>query len=297
MPPRGTGSGHSIARRVAPFAPLALAVLLGRAVLPGGETPAELEAARCDEVLDFRDCHTRYPAGCSESGAFDAYLNVMKNQLIQPPEHTAAIKYLTLDDFTALDSQTPDELKSRNHADFKDALAKLGEGQTAGIIGYLYYAKPSGVESSNCRLGNDDGEGTNVDYHIGIGFDSDFAAGLRPPNKKKLNSTERKILTQTSIIVEMTPHYRSFFAGSTWSVDALKNVVGRPVRVIGQLINDNEHNIPSQNCALAKTASQKQACWRASAWELHPVMKFQVCKADNCTKNSPDWLELDQIPN
>lgn len=100
-------------------------------------------------------------------------------------------------------------------------------------------------------------------------------------------------MKQTSVIVEMTPHYRSLFQAARWTLDALRAVRGRQVRVLGQLILDSEHNIPSQNCAIATTAPQGTACWRATAWELHPVTRFEVCNQDACGPTSPHWKGLE----
>jgi len=94
MPNPTPRSSHIIARRVAPFAPVAIAALMSSALLgptggapgakvpPGGPVPVA-----CEEVQDFEDCHSRYPAGCTQGSGkpnYDAYLNVLKNQLTAP---------------------------------------------------------------------------------------------------------------------------------------------------------------------------------------------------------------------
>jgi hypothetical protein len=61
---------------------------------------------------------------------------------------------------------------------------------------------------------------------------------------------------------------------------------------------DSEHMIPAQDCALATNAKERQTCWRASAWELHPVVSFQVCSKttnDCADEDSTDWIELDKL--
>jgi hypothetical protein len=60
-------------------------------------------------------------------------------------------------------------------------------------------------------------------------------------------------------------------------------VVGRQVKVVGQLLVDNEHNRDSDNCA--RSGADKTKCWRASIWELHPVTNFLVCSTDSCAKD------------
>lgn len=302
MPENDGGSNHSVARRVAPFAPLALGLLLSRAIIPGQpsapgtEAPTDVAAAHCDEVTDFLDCHSRYPTGCSQAAQYDAYLNLLKNQLI-PPAGAEPVRFLTLNDVEGFDHQTPAGLNPRmkNHVEFKDDLARLGEGNIFAVIGYLYYAQRTGAESSNCQLARDDDEGTNVDYHVGIGFDADVAANLRTnPQSRR---SQQKALSQSSIVVEMTPHFRYHFENGKWTNENLQKVVGRQVKVVGQLLNDSEHNLPGQNCAIAASSQEKLSCWRASAWELHPVTQFLVCNnaSQSCGPNSTDWAELDQV--
>jgi len=96
----------------------------------------------------------------------------------------------------------------------------------------------------------------------------------------------------------MTPHYRFQYGNNIWTLENLAKAQGRQVRVIGQLIIDNEHNQPSENCATAQTAAEKQSCWRLSVWELHPVEHFQVCakSTNDCTADdATNWLELDHL--
>lgn len=294
-------TSHTFARHVAPFAPLALALLMnGTPASPGGgaletETPNEATAVKCDEVTDFQDCHTRFPTGCSAAAGYDAYLNLLKNQSIAPPPSSTPVKFLGQQDFHDLESSTPTGLSGRNHSDFKDELTKMGEGQLHGMVGFLYYFQPTGAESSNCQLTGpaDDVEKSNVDYHIGIGFDPTVAKQVRANPKPKGDG--KKKLEQSSVIVEMTPFPRFLFENGIWTVENLQKAVGRQVKVVGQLMVDSEHNIPTQNCARAKTADDHDKCWRASVWELHPVVRFQVCTTDSCSADSTDWVELDQL--
>jgi hypothetical protein len=290
MPTRKKPTSNGGVKILGGFAPLALALLVGNSVLPSAKKPELVKnfetssaPAVCEEPpTDYQECHSEYPTGCSAAGRYDGYLNLLKNSIAQP-KATAAATYLTEADFSNLERSTPKELSKNNHGDLKDDLAKLGEGQTVGIVGYLYYAKATGAESSNCGLTAPD----DVDYHIGIGFDPKVAAIAT----KKMTAAEKAQLTQDSVIVEMTPHYRGTFQPN-WTLDALKAVIGRQVRVEGQLLIDSEHYVGSQDCGI--TGSDKSKCWRASAWELHPVTKFQVCTAESCENNSSEWAELDE---
>lgn len=325
MPPRKSANdsqtSKTFRRHVAPFAPVALALAMGslsnsgnQATQQAGTSAGGVVAEKCEDVTDFQDCHSRYPAGCSAAGGYDAYLNLLKNDLIAPPPPSTGVKFLAQSDYANLDSSIPAGLSRSNHSQYESQLSRLGEGQTRGVIGYLYYFQPTGAESSNCELTGpaDDPDKSNVDYHIGIGFDPATAQGLRGDQSvaeraavarkhsggKASSGSGASTLQQTSVIVEMTPHYRFHFEHNIWNVENLKKAVGRQVRVVGQLIIDNEHNAPSQNCATATTAAEKQSCWRASVWELHPVERFQICAKDtnDCAENdAASWVELDQL--
>jgi len=252
-------------------------------------------AAQCEEGIEnFHECHASYPSGCSPSGRYDGYLNYLKNQ--NPPRDSKpALVFTSLNDYHDLESRTPKELGKSNHADLKDQLPAMGEGHPAAVIGYLYYVKQEGAESSNCELTAPD----DTDYHIGIGFDKDTAKRLRDhPELVKNKKSIPKPLQQASVIVEMTPHFRFHFENDIWTVDNLQKAIGRQVRVVGQLILDSEHYTSGQDCAIAGTSSDRKSCWRASAWELHPVERFQVCNksTNDCGREeSTDWIELDSL--
>jgi hypothetical protein len=306
MPNGQPRSGFSFRRHVAPFAPLALALLMSRAVLPPSPeetteaataaeavSSAEPVAMRCgdEDIPSFQECHTRFPTGCSKAAGYDAYLNLLKNQLTPPPAPSDPMDYFTdLASYKTLEKSIPAGLTSRNHQTFKDDLGKAGEGQLHGIVGYLYYVQKTGAESSNCLLdGKGDPEGTDVDFHIGIGFDADTAKKVL--GNKLPKGRLKRTLQMTSVVVEMTPHYRFSFENGIWTLENLQKAVGRQVKVVGQLLVDNEHNRDSDNCA--RTHADKARCWRASIWELHPITNFLVCNADSCTQDSANWVELD----
>lgn len=289
-----------LSRRVLPFAPLTLALLLQNATLPtaGGRksaprAPAAAEMATCEDVETMEQCHTTYPTGCSlsDNPNYDAYLNLLKNQLT-PRTAPVAGSFSSLADFEALDRRLPAGLKKGNHESFSKELAALGEGRSFTATGFLYYVTQTGAESVNCNLTSPDA----VDLHIGIGFDPAVASellALRKARRGIPTDLQRRLRTG-SIIVEMTPHFRST-VGEQWSFDNVRAHVGEPVRVTGQLLVDNEHNVPSQNCALPGADTSK--CWRGSAWELHPVTRFQVCASDSgCTASSGDWSDLESVP-
>lgn len=288
--PKSSPAGTA-GRTAAGLAPLALALLLQQSILPGGNPPATpsggtVQPAVCaDDIGDFRTCHTQYPTGCTKAGKYDASLNLLKNQLVPPS--SPPIQFLGQSDVAALESKLPKGLAKSNHGSFTDALAQLGEGHVYGLRGYLYYAQKGGTsESSNCQLGDIDA----IDFHIGIGFDPEIAAKLlaKKAGTGKLTDEENASLNKTSVIVEMTPHYRFQFKPD-WTLQAVEAAVGRQVRVIGQLLVDNEHLDAKDDCAIGNAAT----CWRASVWELHPVIQFQVCESDKpCADDSTSWVDV-----
>ncbi|MDP9120217.1 MAG: hypothetical protein M3O15_02435 [Acidobacteriota bacterium] len=287
----GPGRKHGVvARRIVPYAPLALAMLGNLATGTAGPqatTPSDFAAAVCGEGIGgYEECHSQYPTGCSKAAKYDGYLNELKNLAVSPAN--APVRWLEQKDFAALDQQTPHNLARDTHAQFGDDLKKLGEGSVAGLVGYLYYAQPGGKsESSNCQLGAPE----DIDFHIGIGFDAALAAKLA--GKTKLTPDENGAMKKGSVIVEMTPHWRARFQPG-WSLDLLKTALGHPVRVVGQLLIDNEHYDTKDDCALA--GASQDTCWRASVWELHPVTQFQVCgNAAGCSASGTGWVDLEEF--
>jgi len=281
-------------RRIAPFAPVALA-LLTQATVPGtgtisGTTDHTTDTAEVctDEIPSFLECHNEYATGCSKAAKYDGHLNFLKNLRVLPTK--PAEKFLTsANDLIKLDHALPSDLTKTNHKDLQDKLEALGDGHVAGVVGYLYYAKKGGIESSNCGLS---GPG-DIDYHIGIGFDPGFAAQLSSKQKPTADQLKKRNteMDQTSMVVEMTPHWRADFR-PTWSLEALAPAVGHQVRLVGQLLVDNEHYDAHDDCAF-QTA--KPSCWRLGIWELHPVTKFEVCNSGTCTATSGDWVDLENF--
>ena len=262
-----------------------------------------------DDAGSMEDCHANYKGGCSKSQhpRYDAYLNFLKNQTPNPD--VEPVKFLTKDDLDALESEIvgsddADRLTENNHADHAAELAALGERKIHAVIGYLYYAYPTGKETCNCQLSGE----RAVDFHMGIGFTKPSTGELktlrsvasylhdRPghtfknkdPEKDKLRAFE-----PLSFVVEMTPHYRARFRPG-WTAPRLDDAVGMQVKVVGQLMADNAHANGSDDCGYPNSDT---TCWRASIWELHPVTAFFVCTSSTpCTENSAAWIRLEDQP-
>ena len=249
-------------------------------------------------------CHARYPAGCgrkqdpkthkflpytaSYTPQYDPYLSYFKNQIPKVLPKSQGV--LTDNDFVSKYQQalklTP-KITTRNHADHSADLLALGEGQYFTVVGYLYYSLVNtGGESCNCDIPKDE---VSSDYHIGIGFDDQLA--------KTAATADKHTLEQQSIVVEMTPHYRAKYHAGKWTSGLLDKIRGRQVKIVGQLLLDNDHMKSSDVCGTpGASAADEKKCWRLSAWELHPVTEFYVCKSDQCSEESSDWVALDDAP-
>jgi hypothetical protein len=251
----------------------------------------------CERVTTVEDCHRDYSTGCNINGSYDAWLNYLKNQL--PGADSRLTGYLTEEDFKEKEENIPDGLTSNNHSDFAAALAEMGEGNIYGLIGHLYFVKYSEAESCNCQLGARD----EVDYHIWVGFnpmDEDLAqkaiANIKSPTRNRLSArskAELKALKQEAIVVEVSPHYRQQ-VHPDWTFPKVRDAIGKQVKVVGQLMVDNEHMKRHQDCGLPDHTAD---CWRKTVWELHPVIRFYICDSDaECDRDSTHWKKLDNQP-
>jgi tetratricopeptide (TPR) repeat protein len=229
---------------------------------------------KCDQVKSAEECHAKYPTGCSLSGSYDAFLNLLKNR-IQFDPNSKPVGDLTLADFTGLERNIPAGIAGSNHADYADALADLGEGRVYSMIGYLFSAHRANRETVNCQLSNID----SLDYHLAL---------IPGPVAEK----NRRLQAQSSIVVEVTPHYRAQYH-QNWTLATLGGLLfaRRQVMVVGQLLLDNAHLRRSDDCGIADADLQR--CWRASAWELHPVIQLYVCDSNSpCTRYSHNWKRI-----
>jgi hypothetical protein len=262
-----------------------------------------LQGETCEDTLQtVDDCHANHKTGCthSENPRYDAYLNYLKNGL--PDASSSASpdvnggNPLGSDFFASLEGGIPDTLTSTNHAQHSVELAQMGEGQIVSILGTLYYTVHGGSETCNCQLSGDE---SLIDFHIGVGF-ADFPLGVDLLSRLRsgseysriLSPQDQHLLDQPAVVVEMTPYYREQFRPN-WTLAKVQSVIGRQVKVTGQLMIDNVHHKPSDDCGLAD--ADLSSCWRASVWEVHPVTNFQVCSADHCEANSTNWVNLDDL--
>jgi hypothetical protein len=128
---------------------------------------------------------------------------------------------------------------------------RWSDNSAAEIEGIVFDVKPGGIESTNCRAQ----DLADRDTHIEI-----------------VRSLEDSGPTRR-MIVEVTPRLRAMAAkrGLDWSTQALQALKGYRVRIRGWMLFDFEHVDESEN-----TAPKRRDNWRATAWEIHPVIDITV---------------------
>lgn len=263
--------------------------------------------ARCPHTAPtLQQCHDQFPDGCSAavSPKYDAYLDFLKNQ--DPDPSLASTKELVAGDFQKLESQLshlsgPSKgkkkgrgLTSSNHAAFANQFVGLGEGNIYRVIAYLYFAEDTGQgnppnsETCNCKL---TAPGT-FDYHIGIGFDGTLAGKALATHPKEGDPLFSQ-LQKDSVVAEMTPYARTT-RHPKWGIDRVQALQGKQVKVVGQLMVDNDHFNAKADCGFPGATTN---CWRSTIWELHPVTQLYVCNlSTGCDASSPAsvWTSLDK---
>lgn len=287
MSSNGSPTRHSFSRHVAPFAPLALALLMNSAPQNGGRPPQQAVAAgqpasdtgfaqSCANphfptdtptAMDAADC------GIAGNGGAETWQNEAKNNFCA----TDPAKPITIPEMVQLQSKVQQDQsipfgKPGQHpltstagpAKDRAPLQTLGEGSQVILMGYVRIARPEGAESVNCGSHVPADRGYH-DIHISI---------VQNPDDSECSG----------VVVEMTPHHRP----AEWNQSNVQAVAVAhlPVRVSGQLMFDSSHT-PCVN----GTSIQGDPA-RASLWEIHPIYKFEVCPQGTCSSDG-DWLPLE----
>ena len=163
------------------------------------------------------------------------------------------------------------------------------------VIAYLYFAQDTSKaspghtvagETANCRIADP----AEFDYHIGLGFDANLAAQARSQHPQ--SGALFTQLEKGSVVAEMTPFPRDT-RHPNWTFARVNSHQGEQVKVVGQLMVDNDHFNTKDDCGVQGAAA---GCWRSTVWEVHPLMKFYVCNlSSGCDASSPDsaWTDLD----
>jgi hypothetical protein len=125
----------------------------------------------------------------------------------------------------------------------------------AEISGYVFDIKPGGPETCNC--GKTDS--LHTDVHIELVSDPADSGPTR------------------RVIVEVTPRIRAIMAtsGITWTVTTLRTqYLHKRITVRGWMTFDAQHANAAEN-----TNPSGASNWRATAWEIHPVMSIKAVPA------------------
>lgn len=213
---------------------------------------------------------TNYPDSCSTDGRKDLddpkkARNRLKNRFTLP----AAVTPMSLNDLRALEAlQTIPKDMERDGRKFvlyevvnvDNKPEKMG----VSVVGYVKKAFAAGRgESCNCGAREDN----QIDTHIEL---------VLYPNEA-LNDTKE------TFIVEVTERSRRLAAagllqsniGNDWNSAVLNDkLVGRWVKFTGWLFYDNDHVSGSWQSDNGDTFGENN--WRATAWEVHPVMGIEV---------------------
>jgi len=214
--------------------------------------------AKCDQQFNGE--------GCSKAGPnfFDPKLNSQKNRT-DTPTSFQDVTYADMVKMKEPAGWTRGQDRSGLETTTVDGTV-LAEGTPVRVYGYLKFAKREGAESCNCGLDADGEKGQLLtDIHLVI-------------TDKKSRAESR------SFTAEITPRIRAA-AGNPkeliWS--SIQNYEGSFVRVSGFLMLDTEH--------LHESTPK-----RSKSWEVHPVVKFEVCavSAQNCApKGTAGWRTIE----
>ena len=121
--------------------------------------------------------------------------------------------------------------------------------RAARVEGYVVSVAAGPLELTNCYIPG------RRDTHVHIGTHPNS-----PPTEQ--------------LVLETTPRMEDWARrqGWDWSAKSLKrNLEGRRVRFEGWLFFDVSHAGESENIAPGRPGN-----WRATAWEIHPVTRFEI---------------------
>lgn len=273
----------TFSRRVAPFAPLALALAM-KAVNPAAPPPPPPEAAGAEAAVFAQACASPHfpspvatamdnaPCGIDGKGGKETWQNEAKNNFCapDPPIPTTIAQLIALQQAAQAQdipfgrpAQHPNSTEPGPATD-RSPLVALGEGQQIVLQGFVKIARQEGGESVNC--------GKNVpdkpefhDIHISI----------------VQNLTDAEC---DSVVAEMTPHHRP----PAWTAERVNQVAKAKlwVRVTGQRFFDSSHSTCQNGTPIKGDPS------RVSLWEIHPIYDFEVCPTTDCTTGG--WIPLEK---
>jgi hypothetical protein len=128
---------------------------------------------------------------------------------------------------------------------------RWSQTRAAAIEGYVVSVERKRTELANCY------SPCRRDIHINVALRTDATP-------------------EQQVVAEVTPYFERWAQANEldWGVDALKRtLVGHWCRVEGWLFFDEQHADESAN-----TFKQGSDLWRATAWEIHPVIKIEILR-------------------
>jgi hypothetical protein len=128
----------------------------------------------------------------------------------------------------------------------------------ATVVGFVLEVQRGGIETCNCGATKPD----ERDTHIALTLSSMLPTD---PDAKK-----------QSVVAEVSPRTRILQKQKTgqnnWTTEALRgSIQGKWVEITGWLLFDFEHSHEAEN-----TNPGNPSNWRATRWEIHPVMSIKV---------------------
>lgn len=281
---------HTFSRHVAPWAPVALALLMqsggGGGTATKTTTPEAASAPVPAEGGFVESCNNPlFPSPdrttidqttctIAGSGGAETFQNEAKNSFCAAGPATSK----TIQDLMNLQAKVEQDVtipfgNTRSHgahphgpATNRKPLQDLGEGTLVTLQGFVLIARQEGAESVNCGTNIADIP-TNHDIHISI---------VAAPGQDECSG----------VVAEMIPHHRP----ASWTEQNV-NAVGSkklPVRLTGQLFFDSSHS-PCKN-GVPSSGDPK----RIALWEVHPIYDFEVCTQGDCS-NGKGWETLDEF--
>lgn len=246
--------------------PIAISILLFVFLQIDGSAQKPVKkrgAGKC--ALNLKACDDKFKKNGCGNNDFDKALNQHKN-LTTVPE---TFKDVTYADMIRMQEPKHWDHNKNDRSTLQTTLIDktvLKEGEPIRVYGYLLKARREGAESCNCKL-DADGEAGQLltDIHMVI------------TNKK--GTPEKQSFT-----AEITPRVRANAKNPKnliWS--SIQNYEGKFVRVSGYLMLDTEHLHSSPPV-------------RLKSWEVHPIIKFEVCAVANqkCSRTGTDgWRTID----
>ena len=130
-----------------------------------------------------------------------------------------------------------------------DDRARWSQTRAARVEGYVVSLASGPLELTNCYLP------CSRDIHIHLGLRPDA-----PPREQ--------------VVLEITPRMQEWARqqGWNWSEETLRvELLGHWCSFEGWLLYDSYHAGEAEN-----TAPGQPGNWRATAWEIHPITKFEI---------------------